>query len=88
MLFRSGALNKGIQEANARFAEFKLPLLVMHGEKDRLADPDGSKAIYANAGTEDKHIKIFAGMFHELVNEPEKEDILNEMLAWVEAHLE
>jgi len=83
----AGALNNGIQEANARFGEFTLPLLVMHGEKDRLADPDGSRAIYAHSGSEDKHIKIFDGMFHELVNEPEKQDILNEMLAWVEAHL-
>ena len=82
----ASALNTAIIEANQRFAEFKLPLLVMHGAEDKLADPAGSKALFAGAGTEDKQIKIFDGMYHELVNEPEQEDIMNEMLKWMQAH--
>ncbi len=84
----AAALNQGITEANQRFGEIKLPLLVMHGAEDRLADPAGSKAIYAGASSEDKQIKILDGMFHELVNEPEKEDIMNEMVSWMEARME
>lgn len=83
----AGAMNSGIQEANARFGEISLPLLVMHGAEDRLADPRGSKAIAAGAVSADKTLKIFDGMYHELVNEPEKEDIMNEMLGWIEARL-
>ena len=83
----AAAMNNGIKEANERFSEIKLPLFVMHGAEDRLADPAGSKAIVEGVSSEDKTLKIFDGMYHELVNEPEKEDIMNEMLTWMEAHL-
>ncbi|MEE4194512.1 MAG: alpha/beta hydrolase [Anaerolineae bacterium] len=83
----AAAMNQGIQEANARFGEITLPLLVMHGAEDRLADQEGSRAIYAGVSSDDKKIIIVNGMYHELVNEPEKEDIMNEMLEWMEARL-
>lgn len=82
----AAALNQAIIEVSNRFNEFQLPLLVMHGGEDRLADPEGSRALFASAGTEDKQIKIFDGLYHELVNEPEKDMVLAEMLSWVESH--
>ena len=48
-----------------------LPLLIMHGDADRLAAPEGSRALYDAVMSEDKTLKLYPGFYHELYNEPE-----------------
>ena len=64
-----------------------LPLLVLHGSADRLADPEGSKSLYERAQSTDKTLKLYEGLYHEVMNEPEKEMVLGDIVAWMEGHL-
>lgn len=59
------------------------PLLVMHGSDDTLAKPEGSLLLYENASSEDKTLKIFEGLRHELFNEPEKKEVLETVKSWI-----
>ena len=61
-----------------------LPLLILHGTADRLADPDGSQMIYDGVSSTDKTLKLYDGLYHEIFNEPEQEQVLADMAAWLE----
>lgn len=64
--------------------EFDFPVLIMHGTADLLSSPDGSKTLYERARSEDKTLRLYEGFFHELINEVEKERVMDDMLAWME----
>lgn len=66
---------------------FRLPLLMMHGEADRLTDPAAARAFFDSVGNADKTFRLWAGLFHEIHNEPEQAEVIAEMVTWLEAHL-
>lgn len=78
-----GAINSAIQYAREHFAEFKLPVRIMFGTEDRLADPDGSKKFYREISSTDKTMVPYEGLYHEILNEPEQEQVMTESLAWM-----
>jgi len=60
-----------------------LPILIMHGGDDKLADPEGSRLIYQGVSSTDKTLKIYDGLYHEIFNEPEQEQVLAEVAGWL-----
>ncbi|HKJ21055.1 MAG TPA: alpha/beta hydrolase, partial [Woeseiaceae bacterium] len=76
-----------MQRTLARAADIRLPIMLMHGEKDALASASGSREMFENAGSEDKTLKIYPDLFHEIFNEPEQDQVLADMSDWLEAHL-
>lgn len=76
-----------MHDALARTADIRLPLMLMHGEDDALTSPSGSREMFENAGSEDKTLKIYPGLYHEIFNEPEQDQVLADMSDWLEAHL-
>jgi alpha-beta hydrolase superfamily lysophospholipase len=63
-----------------------LPLLVLHGTGDRVTDPRGSRLLVARAGSTDKTLRLYPGLYHELLSEPEREQVLADLLAWLDGH--
>lgn len=78
---------KAIVEISDRMDEIEIPLLVMHGTEDRSADIEGSKRIYAGVNSKDKSIKLYDGFYHELLNEPERMQVLSDIDVWLRKHL-
>ncbi len=66
-----------------RMPQIKLPILIMHGSADQLADPAGSKLLYERAGSQDKTLKLYEGLYHEIFNEPEHEQVMADVEAWL-----
>jgi alpha-beta hydrolase superfamily lysophospholipase len=64
-----------------------LPILTMHGTADRLTPPEGSEMIIERAGSEDRSIIRYDGLYHELLNEPERERVLADIVDWTDARL-
>ena len=64
-----------------------LPILVLHGGADRLVPPRSSRVVYERVGSADKTLKIYDGLYHELLNEPEREAILAKIEAWISDRL-
>ncbi|MFX1758668.1 MULTISPECIES: alpha/beta hydrolase [Rhodococcus] len=75
------------QSLEQRLPSLTLPLLVMHGTEDTLADPAGAQLIADRAGSEDLTLKLYDGLFHEIFNEPEKDRVLDDLTAWLKARL-
>jgi alpha-beta hydrolase superfamily lysophospholipase len=71
--------------ALARAAQFPVPLLLMHGAVDRVTSAEASQEF---AGRSDGKctLKLWDGLYHEIHNEPEKQEVLGYMIAWLDAH--
>jgi alpha-beta hydrolase superfamily lysophospholipase len=74
----------------ARFPEsipsITLPLLVQVGTGDELVPPQSSELVYGWASSEDKTIEHYDGLFHEILNEPERDAVVADTIAWLDAH--
>jgi alpha-beta hydrolase superfamily lysophospholipase len=64
-------------------SEIKLPILILHGGADKICPPSGSEALYAGVGSQDKTRQIYAGLYHEIHNEPQQQEILATIAAWI-----
>ena len=65
---------------NAR--NVSVPLLIMHGLKDRLTSAVGTEEFIKNAN-QNVEVKYWPELFHEIHNEPEKEEVLMFELNWL-----
>ncbi|MFU8860176.1 MAG: lysophospholipase [Cyclonatronaceae bacterium] len=75
------------KNSSALFAGINLPFWVGHGTLDRITSPEGSKTLYRLASSTDKTLKLYDGLFHEILNEPEKELVLEEICFWIKKNL-
>ncbi len=81
-----------IAEANrdvlARAAEIHVSVLVMHGEDDIIALPEGSRRLAAGI-TGDVTLKLWPGLYHFIHHEPDgaKERVLAFAADWLDKHL-
>lgn len=64
-----------------------LPTLLMWGTADRLCPTSGSELVAKEIGSEDLTVKRYEGLFHEILNEPEREQVMDDLVAWLDAHL-
>jgi alpha-beta hydrolase superfamily lysophospholipase len=77
------ALNRVASETN----KITLPFIAMQGSADRLVDPDGAQILYEKAGSTDKTLKIYDGLYHEIFNEPEHDRVLKDVETWLAARI-
>jgi len=59
-------------------------ILIMHGTGDRLVPPSGSQLVYDTVGSPDKTLKWYDGLYHEICNEPEQGQVLDDIAAWLD----
>jgi acylglycerol lipase len=66
--------------------QLTLPLVVFHGTGDYVTDPKGSRLLVAHAGSADKTLLLYSGLYHEVFSEPEREQVVGDLLAWLDGH--
>jgi alpha-beta hydrolase superfamily lysophospholipase len=64
----------------------RLPVLVLHGTGDTLVELAHCNAVYERIGSPDKTVNVYDGLYHEVLNEPERERVIADLLAWLDAH--
>lgn len=77
---------KAMIRVNQEMEKITAPLIIVHGSEDKLANPKASELLYDRASSTDKTLKIYEGLYHEVFNEPEREQVLGDVAAWLEAH--
>ncbi len=60
-----------------------VPTLILYGTADRLCPPAGSTMLYERIGASDKQIKAYEGLYHEILNEPERDEVLADIRGWL-----
>jgi acylglycerol lipase len=73
------------ESARRRLSELEPPLLIMHGEADRLTSPLGSMSCYEGAVSTDKTLKLWPEDCHEIFNELDKSEVIAYMIDWLNA---
>jgi len=82
-----GAMLRTMDSFPARLPSLRLPLLVLSGTDDKLVNPHGARLVERLAGSEDKTLKMYTGLYHEVFNEPEQELVLGDLVDWLKARL-
>ena len=84
----SSAAGAGILEANAFLNTYEgalsVPTLIMHGEEDKLTSQPASEA-FEKRVKGDVTYKKWAGMYHEIHNEPDKQRVFDYTLGWLDS---
>ncbi|KAJ8621416.1 hypothetical protein MRB53_029945 [Persea americana] len=65
----------------------QVPFLVLHGTADTTTDPEASKKLYEEACTAEKSIKLYEGYLHDLLFEPERVEIMEDIIDWLNSKL-
>jgi acylglycerol lipase len=80
-----------ILKAMQRFPEeatrITLPILLLQGGGDKLVDPAGAQMLFETVQSSDKTLKMYDGLYHEIFNEPERDQVLGDMEGWLKSHL-
>ena len=63
----------------------KVPFLILHGEKDMICNPEGSRQLMEKASVKDKDLKLFTDALHHLYMEVPsvKEAALADTVNWI-----
>ena len=59
-------------------------MLLMQSAEDRLVDPERTARWGASAPPEMLELVVWEGLYHEMLNEPEKERVLERIADWIE----
>ena len=65
------------------FSNITIPILIIHGTMDKATKPSGSQEFYDKAGSTDKTLKFYEGHYHDLLNDIDKEIVMNDILEWL-----
>ena len=70
-----------------RASALTAPLLIVHGEQDKLIPVQGSEHLVECVGSSDVHLKVYPELYHEVFNEPERDVVLGDVASWIEVRL-
>ena len=81
------ALVRADERMMEEFPTIKIPVFIMHGTADKATVPAGSQIFFDTVGSKDKTLKLYEGHFHDLLNDIGKEDVLPDIVAWIDKRL-
>lgn len=77
------ALIRAMRSFPDRYPTLRLPLLLLHGTQDQLADIGGTKELERLAVNAQITTHYYEGLYHEIFNEPEQATVIADLLAWL-----
>ena len=81
------AFVKGTKFVRKNIENIKCPTFVMHGEKDGVVGKDIGEWTFANLKCNDKTIKIYPNLYHEIFNEVTKDEVIEDLINWCEERM-
>jgi acylglycerol lipase len=74
-------------EVNQSGPLITVPVLMVHGTEDGIADIEGARELFAQLGSRDKEFIAYDGLYHEVMNEPEKDRVIGDIVGWLDRHV-
>ena len=79
-------LAAAIESFPDRAPEITVPTLILYGTADEICPTEGSVMLGNRIGATDRTVKSYPGLYHEILNEPEQEQVMDDLCAWLNAH--
>jgi acylglycerol lipase len=70
-----------------RLTTLTAPLLVLHGTADSIAAPTSADLLERGTGSSDVTVIRYPGLYHEVFNEPERDQVLGDLVDWLSGHI-
>jgi alpha-beta hydrolase superfamily lysophospholipase len=77
------AMVRADERLKKEFPKITLPILIIHGTKDKATKPSGSQHFFETAGSKDKTLKLYEGSFHDPLNDLDKQLVMADILSWI-----
>lgn len=77
------ALIRAMRSFPARYPSLRLPILLLHGTHDQLADVGGTKELERLAVNAEVTAHYYDGLYHEVFNEPEQGTVIADLVGWL-----
>ena len=74
---------RAMKKVSEQAASLNLPLLILHGGRDRICNPAGSQALFEKAGGSDKEFHLYEGFNHEVFDEPQRNRVMADLRTWL-----
>lgn len=74
------------QRLQVAASQADFPFLLLQGTGDKLASFHGAEFFYRAAPSQDKTLRLYDGLYHEVLSEPEKKIVYADVLRWLEEH--
>ena len=65
----------------------RLPVLIQQAGADKQVSPEKVQEFFNTVDSPDKEFRLYEGLYHELPEEPEKDQVLGNMNSWLEKRL-
>jgi alpha-beta hydrolase superfamily lysophospholipase len=63
-------------------AAVRVPMLLLHGEDDRICPVAGSRNFFEQLKVTQRELRTYPGLQHEIFNEPERAVVLGDLIGW------
>lgn len=77
-------LTRGMEMVRGMAGQLAMPSLIMQAGDDKLVSKDATIRFYEGIRFPDKEFRLWEGFYHELFNEPEKEQVFKVVDEWLE----
>lgn len=76
-------LFRGINIILKNMSDYRYKCLILHGELDPIVPAKISKKFYDSIASEKKHLKEYSGLYHEILNEDDRNIVLEDIITWI-----
>lgn len=80
-------LLKGMDRVRRRPEAFDAPLYLFHGTDDAIVPDSGTAWLAEHAASDDVTLRLWDGLYHETMNEPERDEVIAALADWLDAHV-
>lgn len=70
-------------DVRRRAVQLAIPTLMQQAGDDRLVDSQAAQEVFDLLGTQDKRIKVYSGLYHEIMNEVDRATVLTDLTDWL-----
>ncbi|GAM24563.1 hypothetical protein SAMD00019534_077380 [Acytostelium subglobosum LB1] len=67
---------------------YTLPLLLIHGADDMITSAKASQSFFDRCQSQDKTLKLWENMYHEVLNEKDKDQVIQMIIDWIKPRLQ
>lgn len=76
-------MRRHLEQLPQALPKLTVPVLVLQAGEDQVASADATRRLFPLVGSAQKRLIVYEGFYHEILNEVEKERVIQDLVAWL-----